>query len=499
VSAVNPPFRQDLAKPGGQTGVTRLVTLVAVFLAAGTAALSGLAMDSGSKMLIVLPLAAAVAVAMAVLALTRFSAYVALMLVLRSALDVFKLSGSSAGSTATNSTSARGLDPSSLLAVLFLLMAALWLAAQHRRQGGLPTPTWTRRAVLWFVAAAALSVLGSANMQSSALELLRVFATVMMFVVLEQLLADRSAVKRILVAIYCAMLFPLLYTAYGLASGSARTDLKGGYTRIAGTFQSSNDFGRFLMFMLIMAAAIYPHLNRRWRKLLFLLMIPSYAFLMLTYTRTALLGTVFGLIVVGIMQSKRLLLTLAVVAVCAVVAVPSLSSRFSSLGNSASAPGTVGPSGNSLAWRLSYWSEVLPLANSNPVTGIGINMTQYNTDAAKQPHNDFVRAYVEMGLLGFGAYVTMLISLLALGRRAARAGPRGTLDRGIGVGFLGCAVAFVAVSAAANVMSNVVTLWYLFAFAAAASAVVRLNPSNGNAPAAANLVNGTEGTVRGNQ
>ena len=487
MSAANPPFRQDLVKPGGPGGVTKLVTLVAVFFAASMAAISGLAIDSGSKMLIVMPLAAAVGVAMAVLALTRFSVYVALMLVLRSSLDIAKLSSSSAGNTATNSTSARGLDPSSLLAVLFLLMAALWLAAQHHRQGGLPTATWTRRALLWFVAAAGLSALGSANVQSSALELLRVFATVMMFIVLEQLLADHSAIKRIMVAIYCAMLFPLLFTAYGLASGHARTDSKGGYTRIAGTFQSSNDFGRFLMFMLIMAAAIYPYLNRRWRKLLFLLMIPSYGFLVLTYTRTALLGTVFGLVVVGIMQSKRLLLTLGVVAVCAVVAVPSLSSRFSSLGNSATAPGVTGPSGNSLAWRLSYWSQVLPLANSNPVTGIGINMTQYNTDAAKQPHNDFIRAYVEMGILGFGAYVTMLVSLLALGRRAARAGPRGTLDRGIGVGFLGCAVAFVAVSAAANVMSNVVTLWYLFAFAAAASAVVRLNTSN--TPAAAKLVN----------
>ena len=37
---------------------------------------------------------------------------------------------------------------------------------------------------------------------------------------------------------------------------------------------------------------------------------------------------------------------------------------------------------------------------------------------------------------------------------------------------LGCALAFMAHSLAANVMSNVVTLWYLFAFAAA-SAVIR--------------------------
>ncbi|MBV8693438.1 MAG: hypothetical protein JOY57_17400 [Actinobacteria bacterium] len=40
------------------------------------------------------------------------------------------------------------------------------------------------------------------------------------------------------------------------------------------------------------------------------------------------------------------------------------------------------------------------------------------------------------------------------------------------IGFLGCAVAFLAVSVVANVISNVVNLWYFFTFAAAASAVV---------------------------
>ena len=78
-----------------------------------------------------------------------------------------------------------------------------------------------------------------------------------------------------------------------------------------------------------------------------------------------------------------------------------------------------------------------------------------------------------MGLIGLGAFLAVLIALVGLGRRAVRASPRGTLDRGVAAGFLGCAVAFVAVSLAANVTLNVVSLWYLFTFAAAASAVVQ--------------------------
>jgi hypothetical protein len=41
----------------------------------------------------------------------------------------------------------------------------------------------------------------------------------------------------------------------------------------------------------------------------------------------------------------------------------------------------------------------------------------------------------------------------------------------VAVGFAGCFVAFVLVSLVANVMSQAVVLWYLFAFATCAAAV----------------------------
>jgi putative inorganic carbon (hco3(-)) transporter len=99
-------------------------------------------------------------------------------------------------------------------------------------------------------------------------------------------------------------------------------------------------------------------------------------------------------------------------------------------------------------------------------------MTERQTEEEKQPHNDFLRAYVETGLIGLVAYLAMIVALVATGIGAVRASPRHSFERGVGAGFLGCALAFIAVSVAANVISNVVTLWYLFAFAAAASAVV---------------------------
>lgn len=472
MSATSPPRDLALGGPGPpRTGVlAKAVTVLLVAVAAATAAISGLSVGQGSKLAVVLPIAVAAGVGLGVLALTRFRIFVVIILVLRASIDLAKLSGGANAPGATPSTGpSRVLDPASLLAVLFLLAAALWLAAQYREQGRLPGSP-LRRALLVYAAAAALSVLGSARPLASGLEVTRILAAVAMFAVLEQMMVDRDATKQLLVAAFASTLFPVAYTTFGYLAGHPPTEAKGSLLRVTGTFTQSNTFGRYLMLMVIFGVAVYPYVSKRLRLPFAALLAGCSGFLLLTYTRTAILGAVIGLIVVGLVQSKRLLFGLVVAALCALLLVPQLSSRFTNVTDLSGVGGQ--PTGNSLAWRINYWTEVLPLANSNPVTGIGLNMTQYNTDAAKQPHNDFIRAYVEMGLIGLGAYLAMLIALVGLGRRAVRASLPGTLDRGVAAGFLGCAVAFVAVSLSANVTSNVVSLWYLFTFAAAASGVV---------------------------
>jgi O-antigen ligase len=454
---------------------TKIATFAAVFLAAVLAAVSGMAAGEGSKSALVLPVAIGAGLILGVLALTRFQIYVMVMLVARSSLDLAKLSQRTAGTTSVGASS-RALDPSSILAVLFLLAAAAWLAAQYRHQGSLPGSP-LRRALVLFLAAGAVSVIGSGNITSSALETLRICAIVAMFAVLEQMITSLGKAKQILTACLLATVIPLVYTTYGFVTGHPHSDVKGGYTRISGTFNQSNDYGRFLMLMIIMGAAIYPHVERKWRNALGVMLALSSVYLFFTYTRSALVATALGLFVIGLVQSKKLLAGLLIAGLAGLVLVPSLSGRFSDLTQYqqkqlAQTGGSNG--GNTLAWRLSYWTEVLPLANSNPITGIGLNETKANTAQAKQPHNDFIRAYVETGLVGLGAYVAVLVSLLMLGWRAIKRTKKGTFEQGVGAGFLGCAVAFIAVSLVANVTSNVVNLWYFIAFAACASAIVKI-------------------------
>ncbi|WP_326552506.1 O-antigen ligase family protein [Micromonospora sp. NBC_01813] len=454
------------ARPRRSAG--QLLSVLAAVAAAAVAVSAGVALAAGDRRGMVLPLAVVAGAAVGVLAMTRFSGYVILMLAVRPLLDVVKLSGPTAGRADTEQAS-RLTDPSTMVAVLFLLAAGLWLAAQLRRRGRLRgSPLgW---AMLLVGATALVSALGASRPTPSLLEALRIMTVVVMFVVLEQLMPDRAAIRRVLIACYGSLALALLYTVLTSVFGQIPSEVKGEFIRVSGPFSQSTTFGRYLMFLVIFGFAIHRFLARRAQLVLAVLLGLSLIFLMLTNTRSAILGAALGLIVVAVLhRSGRMLATLLIVAVAGVSLLPSVGDRFAQLGQDRSTGG--GPTGNTLQWRVGFWAEILPLANRNPVTGIGPNMTQHETPQAKKPHNDLLRAYVETGVAGLLAYLAMLVLILHTARSALRRAPPGSLERGVAVGFAGCAVAFIAVSLGSNVISNVVTLWYFVAFAAAASAI----------------------------
>src|SRR5919199_2232685 len=109
-----------------RAALTTTVGLSGAAAATALAAFSGMSVGTGSKLVVILPLAAAVAVVLGVLAFTRFPVYVMVLLVLRSGLDLAKVSRTSDAAGLGGSSAGRALDPASILALLFLLTAGLW-------------------------------------------------------------------------------------------------------------------------------------------------------------------------------------------------------------------------------------------------------------------------------------------------------------------------------------------------------------------------------------
>jgi O-antigen ligase len=443
--------------------IDRKLLIAGILAAVALAVVVATMVGAGDLKLLVYPVGAVVGAALVFLALTRFELFVLVCLFLRASLDI--LGGR--GTTVTN--------PSSLVSLFFMGASLLWLAARAYRGERLRRSVMTAP-LLFFAFACFLSTITSRIHDVSITEFSRILSVVVMALVLERLATTPAAVRRIMIAALGSALVPLIgsFGAYliGAPLLDRRAALADGIERVRGTFDQANGFSRYLLFIIIMAVAMYPHLPKRARIPMLIGITGLGVLMVLTYTRSSWLALFIGLMVVGWWQSKRLLLALVAVALGIALFVPSVVDRFADLTADNGPDTALTGEGNSLAWRLSYWSEVVSLAVDNPVTGIGLRVTEQVAEGAKQPHNDFLRAYVEMGALGLMAYIALLIALIRVAARGLKDARPGW-ERGVAVGFAGCLVSFILVSLVANVMSQAVVLWYLFAFAACANAVGR--------------------------
>jgi putative inorganic carbon (hco3(-)) transporter len=402
------------------------------------------------------------------LAYARFAAFVLVLLVIRASLDWTKAPSSIGQPTG------QGTMTTAAVASLFLAAACLWLLVQFKT-GRLVPPSLLSLAWLAFVGIALISAVAADRWLESLAEWGRIATAVGMLLVLQQLLGRGGDVRRVLVACFASAVIPLAFATYQVAAGGIAA---GEGERVHATFAHANAFGFYLVLLLTMGAALLPHVRLRARSLLLVLLWLSAGALLVTYSRGSWVAIVVGLVVVGFLQDPRLIVLVAGVAAVVVISLSPVAERLEDLRSDQQVAGV---EGNSLAWRLEHWGTVTKLADESPIIGIGPKMTQYVTDSAKVPHNDYLRAYVEMGILGVTAYAGIIVALIHTARKALAWAPHG-LGQGVAVGFAGCVAAFLVFSVAENVMSHVVVLWYFVAFAAAAVTVSRQrSPTQGPA------------------
>ena len=428
----------------------------------------------GNKLLLIVPISAFAGIGLFALSVVNFENFVFTTIAIRASLDITKTGAGNGGAAGVNAatSSAAGLDPTGALAILFIVAAFFWMLTRMRADRKSPPMSIHRVCLILFALAGFLSVIDSASVTVSALEALRVTAVVTMLAVLEVMLINREMIKRLIASIYVSSLVPVGYTLFNVLIHHSQFT-SGGFSRFEGTFAQPNPFAIYLTMLIIMGVALLPHLTQKKKIAMSLLLVGCAICLYFTFTRSAWIAAVVGVFAVAIMGRRRVMLGVMLVAVMiSLVAVPTILQRFADLGNSTSATGYAS---NSLAWRFDYWNQVLPLANKDPITGIGLNMSSLATSQQKEPHNDFLRAYVETGVVGTIAYLALLVSMVLVARQAMKFTRRRmwSYERSIAVGFASCVIAFMLISLVSNVITQVVVLWYYVAFAAAAYAVTR--------------------------
>jgi O-antigen/teichoic acid export membrane protein len=393
---------------------------------------------------------------LAALAVTRFAAFVIALTIVRSALDGLKISdfGSSAVS-----------EPGVVVGAVLLVASVLWLLAQ-RTAGTLLPLSRSAKWILAFAAAALISGVGSVDPVVSIQAAVRVLAGALTFVVLEQLMArDSRLIRGLLVGGALSLVIPSLV---GLAQlrDSENIYVFTNVSRIQGTFVHPNSFAAYLVIIAVTSFAVMLAVQKWARAGALLVGATASTLVLLTFARGAWIALAFGVGYLVLKYKRRLAPVLVLAGLTVILTVPSVGSRLADLGGAPSVEIGDGTA-NSLEWRLLYWREVLPLWTENPISGLGLDQVPSRTPAAAEPHNGFVQALVETGILGFTAFIGLTVALWRDLREAHRRAAE-EFDRWMTVGAIAVGGGIFLQLLTENLLTQVaihIYLWIPFAYA----------------------------------
>ncbi|NEQ62696.1 MAG: O-antigen ligase family protein [Moorea sp. SIO4A1] len=383
-----------------------------------------------------------VAVAVMVYFFARFEQAVLGLLILRSCLDPFS-------DQQVPAAFAIGLDGLTLLYVTVMLLRGQtvrtdkfwWFFAG-----------WVMLQGLWVI----LLPLGGLGLDASFLlgsirEWIRLFSWLMVYLLVMQL-KDRLPPKQVVYGLFWALLLPVTVALLQMLLPSVLPPFfapHGGHStgieevsRIKGTIGHPNGFVTWLLLFMGLTYWRLTQSNPRWIWMLLL------GLLTLLYVSTKAL---FGLMMLGtfivVLIAPRLSIVNLIGGIVVFVGIIILfgSSEFGQerLGSIAQTP-LGNPDidiwkaillskgdGNSFNWRLAQWTYLLEQWKHFPILGYGLGTNKLISSNGLEPHNDYIRALVEGGIVGLVTWLVFLGvqvgRLVQLFRQASPGSGQGTL------------------------------------------------------------------------
>ncbi|HEU4480483.1 MAG TPA: O-antigen ligase family protein, partial [Actinomycetota bacterium] len=323
-------------------------------------------------------------------------------------------------------------DAPGVMNLAFLIGGAIWLIRQLRAGVRFWTmPMFWPMAVL--TAMATISVVYSADLFFSLRDVFKLSAVLAAYVLLVAARPAFAQIRLILVATVVSSLYPVALGWWQFANSIGVNFEKQAGLRIQSVFEHPNTFALYLVAVLVALFGLRSETDRPLRHLIDAWSLISFVTLMLPMGRTAWMAAGLIILVVG-WRHRGLFLAAAAAGLTAILVMPRTLERLLDLFAS-SEPGTA----DSVSIRLDVWTQGLTLWQRKPLTGFGWGTFAGLTDALA--HNDYIRAAVELGIVGFIAFVALMIALLRAGYRAAK----GRDD--LPLAFFGFAIAFVIGSA----------------------------------------------------
>ena len=270
--------------------------------------------------------------------------------------------------------------------------------------------------ILVFIGLSVLSVFYSINSSESIREAVRIITIFLLYFLAYNLIQDEKDWNLLLKFILISYIFPGLVAFGQFALGMGLPDEFGGFNRVYGTFDHPNPFAFYTFFILgIIIALILSQkkevafkLNKRK---LWILASPLIFLLFATYTRSALACLIIFVLVLGLLKYRRILLGGLVLFLITYFLSSVFQERLWELF-------TLDPYG-SIVWRLRLWEQMMPISLWQPWFGYGAgtfnSLVEYYRGfqwGSLEAHNDYLKIFVENGIIGLLSYISIILGLL---------------------------------------------------------------------------------------
>lgn len=306
-------------------------------------------------------------------------------------------------------------------------LAALYILRRRPKLAPLTAPFAA------FLAAGLLSIPFSSSPFAGLREWTRMLPLAALYVAAADLFRGAPSRARTWIwAIVASSVWPALVSVYqGLTNRGYHT-FRDDFTsnRLLGTLAHPITYGTYLGIIVLLALYLLRDADgARTRTSCAAYAMLNLALLFLTYSRGPSLAMIGALVVLGLLarrEARRVrgaVWVLAAVflaanllwgytgdlgrAEMAMTAVEIEPLPETALGTPTSAPAAQGFT--SFAWRLNLWRFALDLALERPLLGLGLggfsDQSPRLVGFPVTPHNDFVRVFAEMGILGLGAFL----------------------------------------------------------------------------------------------
>ncbi len=294
-----------------------------------------------------------------------------------------------------------------LLGVILITLAALTVFEKRHELKNVPLfrP--------WFIFLGLIGILSifSFSKQASAVEFFRLLSFFSAFIFAYFSFNTPKLLTNLAKAIILSAIIPTAVAWWQLINRTGFYD--GDRWRLLGTFVHPNMLAFYLVFAITLSLFVALNLKKNviekapYALLAIFFIIP----LLFTYTRAAWLALAFILFCLGVYRFKKLLLVSLLSISILYFFVPFFQERVATLTSVGAA--------DSSSWRLQLWRDMFAYIKTNPLFGYGPGTAsifiQKNIPrflVATEPHNDYLKIWLESGIFALLAYFNLYLSYM---------------------------------------------------------------------------------------